>query len=441
MKHIILLPLLLLNILYTVAQSGPVLKVGDRLTGKAWEMLPVKEPRKLIVLDFWSTWCSSCMGAFPEMEALQKQFNSELQIIAVNSYEDTRDINKRLDKLNASRSKWGGKPFRLPELPSINGDTVLKSIFPYSSVPHHIWLDGTGKVLAITNGYNTNVHTIEATLRGEQVILPEKRDLLAEGYDSRKEGLFKVAHEVLTPVYYTGFLYYQGGLGGGNATETDSLKKTFRRSWYNCTPLSFYTSAALHWPQKLRRVVTLRDRERFEWPEEDTVKDNWYKKNLFSYEMVIPLEEKERLGVRMLKDLNGYIGELYGIEGVVEDQTLPAWKFSGGHTEAVKSKSRGKSRETVNGVTHFNQYPFKVVLNSIRNTFEGLDRNVVFIDSCDIDPDLLVDMKLTINSEKPHLLKKDLEAYGFILQETTHREKVLHVKDKFDADGNTASHR
>ena len=42
---------------------------------------------KLVILDFWSTWCGACIEAFPKMEKLQKEFGDQLQVILVNTYE------------------------------------------------------------------------------------------------------------------------------------------------------------------------------------------------------------------------------------------------------------------------------------------------------------------------------------------------------------------
>src|SRR5438874_63991 len=40
---------------------------------------------KLVILDFWATWCSACISHFPDLYALQRQHPKDLQIILVNS--------------------------------------------------------------------------------------------------------------------------------------------------------------------------------------------------------------------------------------------------------------------------------------------------------------------------------------------------------------------
>src|SRR3954466_8754499 len=65
---------------------------------------------KLLILDFWATWCSPCVGMIPKMEALQKQFNDKLQFLPV-SYQAYGDVSAYLSK----REKKNGKS-NLPDV-------------------------------------------------------------------------------------------------------------------------------------------------------------------------------------------------------------------------------------------------------------------------------------------------------------------------------------
>ena len=35
---------------------------------------------KLLILDFWATWCAPCIAMNPKMEALQEQFSGQIQL-------------------------------------------------------------------------------------------------------------------------------------------------------------------------------------------------------------------------------------------------------------------------------------------------------------------------------------------------------------------------
>ena len=78
------------------AQTKP-LKIGENLPENVWStpLQLVNHPQKtitlnqdkdkLILLDFWATWCSSCLLNFPKMEELQKQFGDKIKILAVSN--------------------------------------------------------------------------------------------------------------------------------------------------------------------------------------------------------------------------------------------------------------------------------------------------------------------------------------------------------------------
>src|ERR1039458_4636553 len=74
-------------------------KVGDgfpdlasfKLEGK----LPDSLKGKVVMVDFWASWCGPCKESFPAMNELQKKFGSSgLVIIAVNEDEDKADMRR-----------------------------------------------------------------------------------------------------------------------------------------------------------------------------------------------------------------------------------------------------------------------------------------------------------------------------------------------------------
>jgi len=52
------------------------------LRGEVWDLR--SQPRKLVLLDFWGTWCMHCIRAVPELNRLQQQFgNRGLEVVGV----------------------------------------------------------------------------------------------------------------------------------------------------------------------------------------------------------------------------------------------------------------------------------------------------------------------------------------------------------------------
>ena len=82
------------------------LKVGDALPDLTAVKLEGKLPEslkgKVVLLDFWASWCDPCKESFPAMEELQKEYGPRgLVIIAVNVDENRSDMEDFLKKHTA----------------------------------------------------------------------------------------------------------------------------------------------------------------------------------------------------------------------------------------------------------------------------------------------------------------------------------------------------
>ncbi|RYD93510.1 MAG: TlpA family protein disulfide reductase [Sphingobacteriales bacterium] len=108
---------------------------------------------KLIILDFWASWCSSCLQQFPKLDSLQVRFKDAVQILLVNP-----NIKGDTQAKMQGRLKGYG-------LTSITFNDSLKKLFPYEFIPHYVWLDGEGKLLAITTANMVNEATIKGYLK------------------------------------------------------------------------------------------------------------------------------------------------------------------------------------------------------------------------------------------------------------------------------------
>ncbi len=86
---------------------------------------------KLILLDFWSTGCPSCIEGIPDMELIQQRFQDKVQVVMVNSKRN-KDTPERVKK----RFKKYKEDFNYtPVLPTILNDTLFTSLFPHNTLP------------------------------------------------------------------------------------------------------------------------------------------------------------------------------------------------------------------------------------------------------------------------------------------------------------------
>lgn len=55
---------------------------------------PKDDHGKVLVLDFWATWCGPCKASFPRIDAIYKKLGPKgLEVVAINEDEDTKGVD------------------------------------------------------------------------------------------------------------------------------------------------------------------------------------------------------------------------------------------------------------------------------------------------------------------------------------------------------------
>jgi thiol-disulfide isomerase/thioredoxin len=84
-----------------VLNSRAALKAGDTLPDLGSFQLEGKLPElkgKIVLVDFWASWCLPCAESFPVMDELQKKYGDRLVVLAVNVDEKAAKMEKFLTK-------------------------------------------------------------------------------------------------------------------------------------------------------------------------------------------------------------------------------------------------------------------------------------------------------------------------------------------------------
>lgn len=106
--------------------------------------LPVVKAQagKVVLLDFWASWCAPCRQSFPWMSALQKRYGAQnFTVVAVNMDQDRTLAAKFLEKTPAD--------FQIVYDPK--GD--IATLMNVQAMPTSYLIDRTGRQRAIHKGF------------------------------------------------------------------------------------------------------------------------------------------------------------------------------------------------------------------------------------------------------------------------------------------------
>src|SRR5512137_2894846 len=84
-----------------IGQAAPNFKLPD-LNGQQVSLDQYKG--KIVMLDFWATWCGPCRMTMPIVENLQKEYADTMVLLAIN-IQDPRDVVRDYIRAQGIRSR------------------------------------------------------------------------------------------------------------------------------------------------------------------------------------------------------------------------------------------------------------------------------------------------------------------------------------------------
>jgi thiol-disulfide isomerase/thioredoxin len=376
------------------------LTIGDTLPDMALSRIINYKPStaclssfkgKLLILDFWATWCTACLKHFPQMDSLQQQYKSEVQVLLVNA-KNTGDDEKKIQAFLEKRKAPNGRPYSLP---SVIGDTLLTQLFPHKLLPHYVWLDSSRKVVAITDAEALTAKNIAPFLNGGNPALRLKKDVLS--YNPAAPLLVNgnggTDSNLLYNSTFSGFI--PGLPSGVNYTTTAT---TWQVTMLNLPVLSLYQQA-LRFPAN-RVLLHVKHRSAFN-PASVTPT------NSFCYQLTLPAATPPAQKASLIaEDLN----RLLGLQGSIQTLTLPCWVL----VRRQKPLQRPKASLPPAGaeIVQLNNQPLSALLIALNGSAITFPPRRIVIDETGYTGTFTLQLTL---SENLQALNQQLATYGLRL--------------------------
>lgn len=127
---------------------------------------------KLVIIDFWATWCSSCLEGFSKAHRLQEEFRNNLQFIMVNSITGTGDSCRKIRGFFRQWNRSHSSPFWFP---TPIEDSITRRLFPHTYIPHYVWIGPDGRLAGITSSKDLTQDNIRKVLSGQRLITSKRK--------------------------------------------------------------------------------------------------------------------------------------------------------------------------------------------------------------------------------------------------------------------------
>jgi len=286
------------------------LQIGDTIPEELWN-LPLQvinhpdgkdtitlndyRDKKLIILDFWATWCGSCIATFPKISKIMEERSESVKVLPV-SYEEMQMVEGSF--LNNKIIRSSGIAETVVE------DNVLKMYFPHRIVPHYIWLNGNGRFQFQTDASSLTMENIDSVITKSPVKLTGKRDSISFDKDLPFDAnQFNVGRNLERTVFLMETPGIPSLLGQPRPLRSDNR---FVRAYAVNT--SIQTLYELAFPDLIRIP---RNRRKID----EKIDIN----TLLCYEFIGKAERKGDVRLKIKNDIDGFLGVTSNLKGMDVD--------------------------------------------------------------------------------------------------------------------------
>ncbi|HLP37725.1 TlpA disulfide reductase family protein [Lacibacter sp.] len=293
----------------SIGDAVPKLALLNLMNSPVFKSNLTNYNNKLLIIDFWATYCSPCIPGLYKLDSMQQLFKDDVQVLAV-TYQPKKTVDQFL-----KRRKWN--------IVFAAEDTLLKQLFPYHSMPHTVWIQN-GIVKAFTSSSQVTANNIRRLLETGTADVDMKLDDVSF---NNQWPLFVKGNggDGSQQLYRSMFAPYMPGLRLSLTAERKGNGQVSRISMINVPLLTLFKEAwAMQYPwlkYDNRLLVEVKDSTVLFYNKHSGIsKEEWSRRNSYCYTLDVPQGFKGNLPVMMQEELNRFFGGTIGLTAALVKQ-------------------------------------------------------------------------------------------------------------------------
>jgi thiol-disulfide isomerase/thioredoxin len=125
-----------------VGQEAPSFRLTS-LDGKEVSLSDLRG--KIVLLDFWATWCGPCRLSMPQLDSLQQEYAQDLVLLAINLQESPETVRGYTHSRN------------LKSIVLLDSDGTVGGTYKSQQIPMQVLIDQEGVIRHVQIGYSATM--------------------------------------------------------------------------------------------------------------------------------------------------------------------------------------------------------------------------------------------------------------------------------------------
>ncbi len=341
---------------HTYAQEGAVsesIQIGSLvpdfdiniLTKEGTAKKNIKDYRgKVVILEFWATFCGPCFPAMEHLATLQKKFPNDLEVINVTDEERWKVVNF-LKK----------RPTSMPI--AIDANKSINQLFYHQLMPHTIIIDPQGYIKAITSPEEVTEEVIYLAKSGAILAVKTKAEFATKTENAT----------VMTVVQAEDKSFYKVAVSAQKEGVQSQINKKsdFEYEFINCTVPLMY--------QVLYQTTRPNPNDRACLEVSEQTKYLLEEKQQYCLTIKVPEAMKHRLGEIGMKNLE----DIFGLKAKNENRTRKVYALSTNKEATITTNNVGMDMPLKDFLKLL--WDTKVVDMPVVNESETADTSIVWV--------------------------------------------------------------